>query len=230
LQELTVVISATNAGRRMKGRGPKALIDIGNGETVISRQILMAEKAMPEAQVVVVVGYCADKVKKALPKHVIVIENENYLDTNVSRSLLMGISLCVSRRVMIICGDLVFGPDFLECVPCEGSAVIIDENRLHRSVEVGCNIDNDQVEHFAYGAWPKWAHAAILEGKELDLFKRVASLDRSCKWLCHEVLNSVLQKGGSLAAAYPETTSLIEVDSIQDVVRARNLCIKRRDC
>jgi hypothetical protein len=133
-------------------------------------------------------------------------------------------STCLTKKTMLICGDLVFNSDFLACLPSTGSAVIIDENRSQRSAGVGCNIDSGSVEHFTYGVWPKWGHAAILEGRELDLFKRVAAMDRCYRWFSYEVLNSVLQKGGTLAASYPDTASLIEVDSIHDVMMARNLC------
>jgi len=228
LSELAVVISAAGAGRRMKARGPKALIDIGGGETVLSRQLSMVKKALPNAEVVVVVGYQKDRVIKTLPKDVRWVENPDHEETNVARSLLIGVSDHSAHRVILMCGDLVFGPDFLSSLPAVGSAVVIDENPNHRSSEVGCNIDRERVCHFSYGVWPKWGQAVVLADKELDLYRRIASRDQCSRWFAYEVLNGIIDAGGVIAPAYPEKSYLVEIDSAQDIDRAKSMVNKLR--
>jgi len=228
LPDLAVVISAAGAGRRMKARGPKALIEIGGGETVLSRQIVFARKALPKAEIIVVVGYQKDRVIKVLPKDVGWVENSSHEDTNVARSLLVGVNHANAKKVILMCGDLVFGPDFLECLPEEGSAAIIDENQNHRSGEVGCNIDQERVCHFSYGVWPKWGQAVQLADKELDLYRRVASRNQSARWFAYEVLNGIIDAHGIIVPAYPDKTNLVEIDSTQDIERAKSLVTKLR--
>lgn len=228
MSEFAVVISAAGAGRRMKARGPKALIEIGGGETVLSRQILLIRKALPSAEIVVVVGHQKERVIKTLPKDVGWVENPIHEETNVARSLLVGVSYANAKKAILMCGDLVFGPDFLACLPEEGSAAIIDENQNHRSGEVGCNIDRERICHFSYGVWPKWGQAVQLADKELDLFRRVASRDQSARWFAYEVLNGVIDAHGVIVPAYPDKINLVEIDSTQDIERAKNLVSRLR--
>jgi len=228
LSELVVVISAAGAGRRMKARGPKALIDIGGGETVLSRQLALARRAMPNAELIVVVGYQKERVIKTLPKDVRWVENADHEQTNVARSLLMGIAECPTRRAVLMCGDLVFGPEFLSSVPNEGSVAVIDENHNHRSSEVGCNIDQGRICHFSYGVWPKWGQAVALGDKELDLYRRIASRDQCARWFAYEVLNGVIDAGGVISPAYPKKSYLVEIDSTQDIDRAKSMVSKLR--
>jgi len=212
----------------MKTKGPKALIALGEEETVLSRQILLARRSFPGAEIVVVVGHCGDKVVKALPSGVRYAVNEQYEETNVARSFLLGIESCPSSRVILLCGDLVFGTDFLGCLNHEGSVIAVDTRKDQRKGEVGVNLDDGFVAHFTYGAFPRWAQAAALEGTELELFRRVASQDRCARWFAYEVLNSVIEKNGRLLAVHPSRTSLVEIDQIQDVARARRLAGRSR--
>lgn len=228
MPEFAVVISAAGAGRRMKARGPKALIEIGGGETVLSRQLLLARKALPKAEIIVVVGYQKDRVVKSLPKDVGWVENPDHEETNVARSLLVGVNHANAKKAVLMCGDLVFGPDFLACLPEEGSVAIIDENQNHRSSEVGCNIDQERVCHFSYGVWPKWGQAVQLADKELDLYRRVASRDQSARWFAYEVLNGVIDAHGVLSPAYPDKNHLVEIDNTQDIDRAKSLTSRLR--
>jgi len=228
LSKLTVVISAAGVGRRMKTKGPKALIALGGGETVISRQIFLIRRSFPDSEIVVVVGHCADKVIRALPSDVRYTLNEDYEETNVARSFLLGIESCPAKRTILLCGDLVFGTDFLGCLNHEGSVVAVDRRKEQRKDEVGVNLDNEVVAHFTYGAYPRWAQAAALEGLELDLFRKIASQERCARWFAYEVLNSVIEKSGRLLAVHPSGTSLVEIDQIQDVIRARRLAGRSR--
>lgn len=212
----------------MKTKGPKALIGLGDGETVLSRQIGLARKSFPKAEIVVVVGHCGDKVIKALPSDIRHAVNENYEDTNVARSFLIGIESCPSDRVVLICGDLVFGTNFLGCLNRQGSVVAVDTRKEHRRGEVGVNLDNGFVAHFTYGAYPRWAQTAALEGKELELYRKVAAQDRCARWFAYEVLNSVVDRQGRLLAVCPSRTSLVEIDQVQDVAFARKLARQSR--
>lgn len=223
LSKSTVVISAAGIGRRMKTKGPKALIGLGSGETVLSRQLLLTQASFPSAKIVVVVGHCAEKIISVLPKDVHYVVNEDYERTNVARSFLLGIEAFPCDRAILLCGDLVFGKNFLNCLTKTGSIISVDARPNHRQGEVGINVDNGNAVHFTYGAFPRWAQAVALEGVELELYRNIAAQDRCARWFAYEVLNAIIDQDGRFAVAHPSRMSLVEIDQIQDVIRARRL-------
>src|SRR3982751_246557 len=92
-RNLSIVIPAAGVGRRMKSFGPKSLIELGDGQTVLSRQLHILRSTYPTADIVLVLGHEADRIIRSLPSAsgIKVVENENHSETNVARSLAMGI-------------------------------------------------------------------------------------------------------------------------------------------
>ena len=82
---MCVIILAAGVGKRMKTYGPKCTIEIGSNETVISRQIRLMKKSLPNYEILVVVGFQKAKVLKIID--VDFIENKKYEFTNTCVSV-----------------------------------------------------------------------------------------------------------------------------------------------
>lgn len=221
MRDLSIVIPAAGLGRRMKSYGPKALIELRRGQTILGRQIAILRSHFPSADVVVVVGFEADRVLRTLPPDVISVENELHSVTNVARSLDLGLRACPARSVLIVYGDLVFTPETFACMPEGRSAAWVDTAGRIRDQEVGVNVQDGEVTHFSYGLGPKWAQIALLTGKELALFRKAASAPGRRRYFGFEVFNDVIDRGGSLLAHEPEGMHLVEVDTSRDIDPAR---------
>ena len=65
---LTVIIPIAGIGHRMKSYGPKCLLQINSKETIIQKSIDTVKQVYPYVEIIVVVGFEADKVIKLLHK------------------------------------------------------------------------------------------------------------------------------------------------------------------
>jgi CDP-glycerol glycerophosphotransferase len=217
--EIAVVIAAAGEGRRMKRYGPKALIPLKDGRTVVRRQIDVVRQSYPGADVVVVVGHDAERVVKTLPSGVRVVENERHEQTSVVRSIGLGLRATAADRVLVVYGDLVFNRPAVAELP-QASCLLVDRSGQVPAGEVGVTLDGDVVVHLDYGLPVKWASIAMLTGRELHLMKAVCSRKDRHRVLTYEVLNEVIDRGGVLTAAECKKLAIVDIDCSQDVARA----------
>lgn len=225
MSELAVVIPVAGVGRRMKSYGSKCLLNLSDGRSILRRQIDIFKKIFDKVSstdIVVVVGFDSDKVCKILPDSVRVVENEYFETTGVGRSISIGLKATISRKVLVVYGDLVFNKEMFENIPNE-SCVFIDSKGRIDSNEVGVIIDSNNVVHFDYGLKTKWCHCVLLTGKELALFKSISSQSDKRKLSGHEILNAIIDKGGEFKAIEPKKMKLIEVDSNKDLERTKSI-------
>lgn len=222
---LTIVIPAAGLGRRMKSYGPKALIEVAPRQTLIGRQLWILREHFPRAELVVVVGFEAEKVARTLPAWVRVVKNEQYEVTNVARSVEMGLRVSRSERVLVVYGDLVFSPGTFAGLPMGESFALLDTQGQLRELEVGCTVVDGEVTYLSYGLPTKWAQIMLLTGRELALFRRLALPNAKRKHFGYEILNEVLEHDGRLAAIEPVKMKLVEIDTSKDIAAARQAVV-----
>lgn len=222
-RDLSIVIPAAGMGRRMKSYGPKPLIELPGRETVIGRQLRILRSSFPRADVVVVVGYEAERVIKSLPSGIKVVENEFHAETNVVRSIGMGLRVASHNNVLLAYGDLVFNQDAIGWACSDGSSVLVDSRGQIGEDEVGVAIVKGRVTNLSYGLPIKWAQIAYLTGRELELFKRVAWDPERKRHFGFEALNAVIDAGGRIGAIEPRGMRIAEIDSSRDIESARRV-------
>lgn len=228
-RDLSIIIPAAGMGRRMKAYGPKPLIPLGvqDNETVIGRQQCILRKLYPFSQIIVVVGYEADMVMNHLDD-TIAVENEMFEQTNVVRSIAMGLRAVSPdcKNVLIVYGDLVFNKETVTIphyIISKGlSAAIVGQMG---DEEVGVTIVDGRITQCAYDLDTKWAQIVYLTGRELDIFKRVVWNRNHARWFGFEALNAVLHNGGILHAISPRGMKIAEIDTAKDIEKARNIIL-----
>jgi len=212
----------------MRSYGPKSLLALGDGRTVLRRQIDLSRAAFPGSDVCVVVGYESERVIRSLPAGVRSVENELYDDTSVVRSILLALRASTASRALIVYGDLVFDPTLLgglsQLAPEESAAIIDNRGKLPKH-EIGATIDKatGRVAHFNFGLPNKWCHIALLAGRELSLFRSIAARTDRQNLLAWEVLNEVLERGGELSAIDSNGSPSLIIDTSKDIERAREM-------
>lgn len=224
---ITVIIPAAGIGRRMKSHGSKSLIQLATQETLLDRQITVIRKQYPKAEIIVVVGFQADKIIKDLigKPDIKVVENELYEETNVVRSIGMALRVASNSNILIIYGDIIFNPATLIGLPLHHSATIVDNKNNFEPDVVGVNIIDGYVGCFSYGLRTKWAQIVYLTGKELSIFKTIACNKDKRKLNTFEILNKVIELDGKIKAIEPQDMKIIEINSTQDKEKAKKVDI-----
>jgi choline kinase len=141
-----VVILAAGMGTRLGRPWPKPLTPLGDGRSILQRQLDGLRAVLgPAVDVTVVVGFKAKRVMKAVPD-VRFAYNPDYRVTNTSQSLLRALRATGDGGVLWLNGDVVFDPAVLEAalpaLRADESFVCVDTSTVAEE-EVKYTVDAD---------------------------------------------------------------------------------------
>lgn len=109
-----VVILAAGMGSRLGRSLPKPLTELGDGRSIMQQQFDNLHHAFgAKAKVTIVVGYKLEHIIEAFPDADFVY-NEQYDQTNTSKSLLRALRASGNGGVLWMNGDVVFDPRVLD--------------------------------------------------------------------------------------------------------------------
>lgn len=109
-----VVILAAGMGSRLGRSLPKPLTELSDGRTIMQQQFDNIHHAFGNsAKVTIVVGYKLEHIIEAFPEASFVY-NEQYDQTNTSKSLMRALQASAPGGVLWMNGDVVFDPTVLE--------------------------------------------------------------------------------------------------------------------
>jgi choline kinase len=109
-----IVILAAGMGSRLGRSLPKPLTELSDGRTIMQQQFDNIRFAFGEnAQITIVVGYKLEHIIEAFPEASFVY-NEQYDQTNTSKSLMRALQSSAPGGVLWMNGDVVFDPMALE--------------------------------------------------------------------------------------------------------------------
>ena len=116
LDRVQVSILAAGLGTRLGRPFPKPLVPLASGRSILANQLYCIRAAFgPQASTSIVVGFKHDMVMEACPDSLFVY-NENYDQTNTSKSLLKALRLSAPGGVLWMNGDVVLGPAALDAL------------------------------------------------------------------------------------------------------------------
>lgn len=109
-----IVILAAGMGSRLGRSLPKPLTELADGRTIMRQQFDNIRHVFGDnAKVTVVVGYKLEHIIEAFPEASFVY-NEQYDQTNTSKSLQRALQASAPGGVLWMNGDVVFDPEALE--------------------------------------------------------------------------------------------------------------------
>ncbi|WP_207453360.1 phosphocholine cytidylyltransferase family protein [Herbiconiux sp. SYSU D00978] len=109
-----IVILAAGMGSRLGRSLPKPLTELSDGRTIMQQQFDNIHAAFGnDAHVSIVVGYKLEHIIDAFP-HASFVYNEQYDQTNTSKSLLRALRASDRGGVLWMNGDVVFDPTALK--------------------------------------------------------------------------------------------------------------------
>jgi choline kinase len=108
-----VVILAAGMGSRLGRSLPKPLTELGDGRSIMQQQFDNIHHAFgKKVEVTIVVGYKLEHIIEAFPSASFVY-NEQYDQTNTSKSLMRALRASKDGGVLWMNGDVVFDPEAL---------------------------------------------------------------------------------------------------------------------
>jgi choline kinase len=108
-----IVILAAGMGSRLGRSLPKPLTELNDGRTIMKQQFDNIHQAFgSDVKVTIVVGYKLEYIIEAFPQADFVY-NEQYDQTNTSKSLLRALQASKDGGVLWMNGDVVFDPEAL---------------------------------------------------------------------------------------------------------------------
>ncbi|MBN9606475.1 MAG: phosphocholine cytidylyltransferase family protein [Actinomycetales bacterium] len=108
-----IVILAAGMGSRLGRSLPKPLTELNDGRTIMQQQFDNIHAAFGrDVRVTIVVGYKLEHIVEAFP-HAQFVYNEQYDQTNTSKSLLRALRASKDGGVLWMNGDVVFDPEAL---------------------------------------------------------------------------------------------------------------------
>ncbi len=211
---LSVIVICGNMGYRMKSYGPKSLLTFPDGSLLIDRLLETIQVSFPKSEVIVGVGFEADKVIGRLYKGIHIVENQLYETTNDLEEVRLCLNVATNDNVIIINGDLIFNNITLDKLTKRGSTVVV--NKDINENEIGVTIVDNKVTIFAYGLPMKWCNIVYLTGDELAIFKKVCKDREKGRWYIFEALNMIIEKGGTIYSSQPKHMEINRINKLKD--------------
>jgi choline kinase len=129
-----IVILAAGMGSRLGRSLPKPLTELSDGRTIMQQQFDNIRAAFgDDAKVTIVVGYKLEHIVERFPQASFVY-NEQYDQTNTSKSLMRALKASSNGGVLWMNGDVVFDPEALvrakELVDADRSFVCVNTSKV----------------------------------------------------------------------------------------------------
>ena len=213
---IVFVILSAGVGNRMRSYGPKCLFKTSE-ETILDKQISTIKSNFSNNEIILVVGFEANKVIKKISDDIRVVENQLYQATNSAESLRLAVNNSVADKIFFIHGDLIFNKETFDNLDFSKSFVVVDSKNQIADDEVGITIVNNRATFFSYGLDTKWCQMAYIRGKEFSILKSLYSKPGKDKLYTFEMLNMIIDKKGVLLTIEPENMYIKEIDSFKDL-------------
>lgn len=211
--DITVIIMAANIGYGMKSYGPKSLLHINPHETLIEYQLNLIQTSFPNADIILVVGFAADRLIKRCPAGVRIVENQLYETTSEVEQVRLALNCTLTDNVLIIKDDIIFNDDTLCNISKSESCIIYDSKEQIDESNIGVTVVRDYATVFSYDIPTKWCHIVYLTEKDQKLLRTICSKRDRARMYLHEALDLMLQKTGKIRALEPTNMEIVKIDT-----------------
>lgn len=219
--QTTVIILAANIGHGMKSYGPKSLLSINEKTTLFEYQIGLVNTVFPQSDIILVVGFFADRMIKRCPRNIRIVENQLFETTNEVEQLRLALNCTITNNVLVLKDNVIFNVDTLKTIKSNESCIIYDSQQKMDKNDIGVTVVNGYATTFSYDILTKWGHLVYLIGKDLNIVKRACSNRNCSKMYLFEILNMLLDKVEKIKAIEPKNMEIVKIDNSKDLEKLR---------
>ena len=220
--DITVIILAANIGYGMKSYGPKSLLNINDKETILEYQINILQTTFPSCEIILVVGFQADRIIKKCPPGIRIIENQLYETTNEVEQIRLALNSTLTDNVIIIKDDIVFNQETLKTITKNKSCIIYDSGNQMDNNNVGVTVVNGYATIFSYDIETKWCHILYLAKKEMEVLKSICNKRNKERLYLFEILNVLLKRISRIKAIKPQGMEVTKIDTSKNLLMVQN--------
>ena len=215
--DITVIILAANISYGMKSYGPKSLLNINTHETLIEYQLNLIQTSFPRADIVLVVGFLADRIIKRCPPGVRIVENQLYETTSEVEQIRLALNCTLTDNVLILKDSILFNVDTLCNISKNNSCLLYDsKNQIDKS-NIGVTIIDGYATVFSYDIDTKWCHIVYLIKRDTKLLRAICNKKDRAKMYLHEALELMLQRTGKMCAIEPTAMEIVKIDTSRNL-------------
>ena len=213
-----IALLCAGLGNRIRSNEPRSLIKIGN-KCLLKWQLENLRSMFSEPNILVGVGVESQKIMKRFSGEVSFIENQIYKETGSFETFRLLVNACTDENMLLIHGDLYFDANILCDADFSRSFIVLDTSNSIADREVGVTAVSNKASILSYGLPDKWAQIAFFTGKELAILRQLcykSNEDSKCL-LTFEIINSIINKGGSFKVHKPHKSFIVEIDCMKDI-------------
>lgn len=221
---VSIIVLSAGVSQKMKTREPRSLLKF-DGIPLIEKQYLTITNTFNVSDFFLVAGYKVEKVvKKTNDLNIQIVYNPLFEETGSAESLRLAVEQVTTDKLLFMHGDLFFNKETLD-VPYSESFVIVDSEGQIADKEVGAIIVDGKLTNLSYGLKSKfkWCQIAYLTGQEYSILKEVLKRKLVARQTSFEIINEILNRGGTFNCYEPKQMKIVEIDSIKDIKYAESL-------
>lgn len=198
-------------GYRIKSYGPKCLLNLANGESVLDRQIRIINSSKKN-NIYLATGFCANKVDKAcsLPSFC----NEDHQNYNQAFSV---ISLLEKFRIKesayVVFGDTVFADDSPIGNQKDEVSTVFYSDKTNNN-QIGMTHTNGNLKYMMWGLSPKWNEICYFDNNMIEFI--LDNKSRYHRSFLVEVINDAIDSGLTVLAK-DWGDPIIDIDKLSDL-------------
>lgn len=208
-RSLTTIILSGSTINKGKSYGAKSLLKIDDRELLLDYQIKMIKEVFIDSDILVTVGYQADRVINHVNNQIKIIENQLYETTSQVEELRLALNITLTDHILIINGDCMFNKASLTGISLGTTSLLVDT--VLSGNRVGVNTSEGYAQILAYGIHPEWAEILYVSGNDLKVLRKLCKNRDYSKLCLYEIVNKLIEKRGPIMALEPLNTSTKKV-------------------
>lgn len=206
---ISVIIMADEPAKGMRQSGPKSLLSYQK-DNILNQQISVLLEAIPEAEIIVAVGFEANKIISLKTKTFKIVENIDFETTNSIETLRLCINNISNEKVLIIGGDVIPTVSDVLSIIKQSKQNVILFNNVWSNNNIGLIQNNNILTNFSYGLENKWSNIWYITGNQLIEIRKFVNNSKNKKSLLHHGIEYLLSRNYIIQTIFSNNTIKIE--------------------
>lgn len=213
-EDVSIILLASILRPRTKTVGPTSLIKINSQQTLLEYQVQSIRQVYPKSEIILVVGYEAQKVCQSRPDGIKIVENPFYESRGNAEEIRLALNIINNNTVIVIDGGTIFSSEVLVPLKKHGSSILVTESA--NSEELGTTNNSGRLRALGFGHPFVWSNIGIFQEKEVRLMTKFVANRTKNKYGYHEVVNYITDNSGKINIVESKTGYFSRIENFNN--------------